>query len=56
MTPGRPSSLDVATYASLPEPARTIGFSVYLAETRRSDADWRALGAATVAGGIARAP
>ena len=34
MAPGRESSLDVATYVELLAQAGTVGFSVYLAETR----------------------
>lgn len=56
MTPGRLSSLDVATYIELLDQANTVGFSVYLAETRMADADWRALGAAITARGLARVP
>lgn len=56
MTPGRLSSLDVATYAALLDEANTVGFSVYLAETRMADADWRALGAAITERGLARVP
>ena len=36
--------------------AGTVGFSVYLAETRMTDADWRAFGAAIVERGIATRP
>ena len=39
-------TVDVATYVDLLARAGTVGFSVYLAETRMTDADWRALGAA----------
>ncbi|MCZ7587957.1 MAG: hypothetical protein M5U27_03670 [Gaiella sp.] len=56
MTPGRLSSLDVATYAALLDEANTVGFSVYLAETRMADADWQALGAAIAERGLARLP
>jgi len=56
MAPGRLASLDVATYAALLDEANTVGFSVYLAETRMTDADWRALGAAIAARGLARLP
>lgn len=56
MTPGSLSSLDVATYAALLDDANTIGFSVYLAETRMTDADWHALGAASAERGLARLP
>ncbi len=50
---GRQSTLDVATYVELLVQAGTVGFSVYLAETRMTDADWRTLGTAIVARGIA---
>jgi hypothetical protein len=53
MAPGRESSLDVATYVELLAQAGTVGFSVYLAETRMTDADWHALGAAITERGIA---
>ena len=52
---GRQGTLDVATYVELLARAGTVGFSVYLAETRMTDADWRALGAAIVARRIATA-
>lgn len=54
MHPGREGSLDVATYIELLAQAGTVGFSVYLAETRMTDADWHALGAAITARGLAR--
>jgi len=50
---GRRASLDVGTYVELLAQAGTLGFSVYLAETRMTDADWQALGAAITARGIA---
>jgi hypothetical protein len=49
---GIPSPAD---YVRLLEQARTIGFSVYPAETT-SDDSWRVLGAAISASGIARSP
>jgi hypothetical protein len=53
---GAEGVLDVATYVDLLAQARTVGFSVYLAETRMTDADWRALGAAIDERGIAVRP
>ena len=53
---GREGTLDVATYVDLLAQAHTVGFSVYLAETRMTDADWRALGEAVAARGIAVRP
>jgi hypothetical protein len=50
---GAEGVLDVATYVDLLAQAGTVGFSVYLAETRMSDADWRAFGAAISGRGIA---
>jgi hypothetical protein len=49
-------TVDVATYVDLLAQAGTVGFSVYLAETRMTDADWRALGAAIDERGIAARP
>jgi len=43
-------------YARLLDRARTLGFSVYLAETRMTGDEWRALGESIGAGGIALAP
>jgi hypothetical protein len=43
----------VATYVELLAEAGTVGFSVYLAETRMTEADWRTLGAAIAGRGIA---
>jgi len=48
--------VDVATYVDLLARAGTVGFSVYLAETRMTDTDWRALGAAIDQRGIAARP
>jgi hypothetical protein len=56
MPVGRAGTVDVATYVELLARAGTVGFSVYLAETRMSDTDWRALGAAIDQRGIARRP
>jgi hypothetical protein len=53
---GAEGVLDVGTYIDLLALAGTVGFSVYLAETRMTDADWRALGAAISARGIAALP
>jgi hypothetical protein len=39
-------TVGVARYVDLLARAGTVGFSVYLAETRMTDADWRALGGA----------
>lgn len=55
MHPGASCSLEVARYARLLEQAGTVGFSVYLAETRMTAAEWRALGDAIAKTGIARA-
>jgi len=49
-------TVDVATYVDLLARAGTVGFSVYLAETRMTDTDWRALGAAIDQRGIAARP
>ena len=56
MPVGRAGTVDVATYVELLARAGTVGFSVYLAETRMTDTDWRALGAAIDQRGIARTP
>jgi hypothetical protein len=53
---GLRATVDVATYVDLLAEARTVGFSVYLAETRMTDADWRALGSALDQRGIAAKP
>jgi hypothetical protein len=50
---GAQGVLDVATYIDLLAAAKTVGFSVYLAETRMTDADWHALGTAMSERGIA---
>lgn len=55
MYPGVTSSLRAERYARLLERARTVGFSVYLAETRMTGDEWRALGEAIATRGIARA-
>ena len=49
-------TVDVPTYVDLLARAGTVGFSVYLAETRMTDADWLALGAAIDERGIAARP
>ncbi|HET6684118.1 MAG TPA: hypothetical protein VFG75_10515 [Gaiella sp.] len=49
-------TVDVPTYVDLLVRAGTVGFSVYLAETRMTDADWRELGAAIDQRGIAKRP
>ena len=53
---GRRGTVDVATYVDLLARAGTVGFSVYLAETRMTDAEWRALGSAIDQRGIAATP
>ncbi len=53
---GLRGTVDVATYVDLLVRAGTVGFSVYLAETRMTDADWRALGSAIDQRGIAARP
>jgi hypothetical protein len=50
---GSRGTVDVATYVDLLARAGTVGFSIYLAETRMTDADWRAFGAAMAERGIA---
>jgi hypothetical protein len=54
MHPGQLTSLTGSAYAPLLDEAGTTGFSVYLAETRMTPEEWRALGAAIVSLGIAR--
>lgn len=54
MHPGVRSSLGVSRYAHLLERAGTVGFSVYLAETRMTRDDWLALGQAAGSRGFAR--
>ncbi|HET7743408.1 MAG TPA: hypothetical protein VFK76_01585 [Gaiellaceae bacterium] len=53
MYPGVARSLSAAAYARLLGRAGTVGFSVYLAETRMTPDGWRALGEAMLAQGIA---
>jgi hypothetical protein len=53
MYPGVARSLRAASYARLLGRAGTVGFSVYLAETRMTRDDWRTLGGAIRARGIA---
>ena len=54
MYPGARHPLTGAGYARLLRRAGTVGFSVYLAETRMDDREWQSLGAAIDALGIAR--
>lgn len=56
MHPGAAGSLDAAAYVELLAEARTVGFSVYLAETRMPESEWQAFGDAIVARRIARSP
>jgi hypothetical protein len=53
---GLRETVDVATYVDLLARAGTVGFSVYLAETRMTEAEWRALGSAIDQHGIAARP
>jgi hypothetical protein len=53
---GARGTVEVATYVELLAGAGTVGFSVYLAETRMTDTEWRALGHAIGERGIAAAP
>jgi len=53
---GSLGTVDVAAYVELLAEAGTVGFSVYLAETRMTDADWGAFGTAIAARGIAVRP
>jgi len=53
---GARGTVDVATYVELLARAGTVGFSVYLAETRMTDTEWRALGRAIGERGIAATP
>ena len=46
-------SLDAGAYVELLAGAGTIGFSVYLAETRMDDSAWQTFGAAITQRGIA---
>ncbi len=55
MHPGGLGTLAAADYVELLAEAGTIGFSVYLAETRMTDDEWRAFGAAIASRGIATA-
>jgi hypothetical protein len=54
MHAGARQALTGAGYARLLRRAGTVGFSVYLAETRMDDREWQSLGAAIDALGIAR--
>ena len=49
-------TVDVSAYVDLLARAGTVGFSVYLAETRMTDPEWRALGSAIDQEGIAARP
>jgi hypothetical protein len=53
MYPGVSRSLRATAYVPLLARARTLGFSVYLAETRMTPDDWRTLGTAMLGHGIA---
>jgi hypothetical protein len=54
MHPGVERTLGAWGYVRLLRRAATVGFSVYLAETRMTDAQWGAFGAGIAAGRIAR--
>ena len=54
MHPGQRASLSAAAYVPLLARAGTVGFSVYLAETRMAPEEWRVLGSAIPRLGIAR--
>jgi hypothetical protein len=54
MHPGVAGSLDAAAYVELLAKAGTVGFSVYLAETRMPDSEWQVFGDAIAVRGIAR--
>jgi hypothetical protein len=56
MYPGVARSLSATAYARLLAQAGTVGFSVYLAETRMTPDDWNALGTAMRSRGIATPP
>lgn len=56
MYPGVARSLRATAYARLLAQAGTVGFSVYLAETRMTPDDWNALGTAMRSRGIATPP
>lgn len=53
---GARGTVDVATYVDLLARAGTVGFSVYLAETRMTDTEWLALGRAIAERKIAAPP
>lgn len=55
MHQGLRGTVTPAEYVELLAAAGTVGFSVYLAETRMTDVDWRTFGAAITARGIAAA-
>jgi hypothetical protein len=54
MHPGAKRALSGAGYARLLRRAGTVGFSVYLAETRMDEDEWQSLGTAIASLGIAR--
>lgn len=54
MHPGTADSLTAAGYVELLARAGTVGFSVYLAETRMPESEWQAFGEGIAARGIAR--
>ncbi len=56
MHPGALESLDAAAYVAMLADAGSVGFSVYLAETRMTEAEWQVFGTGIAARGIARAP
>ena len=55
MYPGQQASLSAQRYAGMLAQAGTVGFSVYLAETRMTPQQWSAFGHAIPALGIAKA-
>ena len=54
MHAGAARSLGASTYVDLLAGASTVGFSVYLAETRMTDTEWQAFGAGIAEHGIAQ--
>jgi hypothetical protein len=56
MYPGQDDQVAPDRYAQLLGDAHTVGFSVYLAETRTEDGQWNVLGNAIGTLGIARLP
>jgi hypothetical protein len=55
MHPGAARSLRAVDYVRLLARAGTVGFSVYLAETRMTEGEWQVLGSGIASRGIARA-